>query len=104
MAFQDKTLTCLDFQQPFAYTAEEQSYHAERGYTEPRRCPSCRAARRESRDGGGYASYQPKREMFPAVCARCGKETEVPFRPSGDRPVYCGDCYQQRSDRGFSGR
>jgi CxxC-x17-CxxC domain-containing protein len=104
MAFQDKTLTCLDCQQPFAYTAEEQSYHAERGYTEPRRCPSCRAARRESRDGGGYASYQPKREMFPAVCARCGKETEVPFRPSGDRPVYCGDCYQQRSDRGFSGR
>ena len=102
MAFQDKTLTCVECLKAFAYTAEEQSYHAERGYTEPKRCPSCRAAQRESRDGGGYTSYQLQRQMFPAVCARCGKETEVPFRPSGDRPVYCGDCYRQRSGRGFS--
>ena len=102
MAFQDKTLTCLDCQQPFAYTAEEQSYHADRGYTEPKRCPPCRAARRESRDGAGYTPYQRHREMFPAVCAQCGKETQVPFRPSGDKPVYCRDCYQPCSGRGFS--
>jgi CxxC-x17-CxxC domain-containing protein len=31
--------------------------------------------------------------MFPAVCASCGKETEVPFEPKQDRPVYCRDCY-----------
>ena len=101
MAFQDKTLTCTECLNPFAYTAEEQSYHADRGYTEPKRCPPCRAARRESRDGGGYASHQLQRQMFPAVCARCGKETQVPFRPGGDRPIYCGDCDQRRSGRGF---
>lgn len=34
-----------------------------------------------------------RREMFKAVCAECGKPCEVPFRPSGDRPVYCKDCF-----------
>jgi CxxC-x17-CxxC domain-containing protein len=32
--------------------------------------------------------------MFPAVCASCGVETEVPFQPSGEKPVYCRDCFQ----------
>ena len=45
--------------------------------------------------GGGYARQQ--REMFPAVCATCGKETTVPFQPSGDKPVYCRECYQPRT-------
>jgi CxxC-x17-CxxC domain-containing protein len=41
--------------------------------------------------------------MHPAVCAECGKDTEVPFRPTGERPVYCSDCYRQQSPRGGSG-
>ncbi len=35
------------------------------------------------------------REMHKAVCADCGKECEVPFKPSGDRPVYCRECFQK---------
>jgi CxxC-x17-CxxC domain-containing protein len=35
--------------------------------------------------------------MHPAVCASCGAETEVPFKPSGDRPVYCFDCFSKNS-------
>ena len=35
------------------------------------------------------------REMHKVTCAECGKETEVPFKPDGTRPVYCKDCYQQ---------
>jgi len=35
--------------------------------------------------------------MYPAVCADCGQETEVPFQPRGDRPVYCRDCFAKRS-------
>ncbi len=35
------------------------------------------------------------RELHKATCADCGKETEVPFKPSGDRPVYCRDCFQK---------
>jgi CxxC-x17-CxxC domain-containing protein len=34
--------------------------------------------------------------MFPAVCAQCGQQTQVPFKPSGSRPVYCSDCFSQR--------
>ncbi|MBI4565797.1 MAG: zinc-binding protein, partial [Planctomycetes bacterium] len=35
-------------------------------------------------------------EMHPAVCAQCGKQTQVPFKPRGDRPVYCSDCFGGR--------
>jgi len=35
------------------------------------------------------------REMHKAVCADCGKECEVPFKPTAGRPVYCRDCYRK---------
>jgi len=98
MSYQDRTLTCQDCNQSFTFSADDQAYHAEKGYTnEPRRCPSCRQARRGERGGGGGGGYsQSPREMFPAVCAQCGKQTEVPFQPRGDRPVYCSDCFRQQ--------
>jgi CxxC-x17-CxxC domain-containing protein len=39
------------------------------------------------------------RELHKTKCSDCGKETEVPFKPSGDRPVYCRDCYQKHRPR-----
>ncbi len=109
----DKTLTCADCNQSFTFTASEQDFFAERGFTEPRRCPSCRASRKAARgsdsgysSGGGYsdrsggyggggASRGP-REMFAATCSACGQETQVPFRPTSGKPVYCSSCFQQR--------
>ncbi len=44
--------------------------------------------------GGGYD--RGPREMHKAVCAECKKECEVPFKPSGDRPVYCRECFSKR--------
>jgi CxxC-x17-CxxC domain-containing protein len=41
--------------------------------------------------GGGYGRQE--REMFPAVCATCWKDTMVPFQPSGEKPVYCRECF-----------
>ncbi|MDH5770948.1 MAG: DNA-directed RNA polymerase [Candidatus Bathyarchaeota archaeon] len=41
-------------------------------------------------------SYREKREMHKAVCADCGKECEVPFKPDGSKPVYCRECYSKR--------
>ncbi|MCH2315930.1 MAG: zinc-ribbon domain containing protein [SAR202 cluster bacterium] len=104
MVFQDRTLTCVECNTDFTFSADDQRYHEERGFTnEPRRCPTCRASRRSQRQGGGggggggggFSNYAP-REMHPTVCAECGKDTEVPFRPRGDRPVYCDDCFRRR--------
>jgi CxxC-x17-CxxC domain-containing protein len=43
---------------------------------------------------GGF-NRGPK-EMHKAVCSECKKECEVPFKPSGDRPIYCRECFQKR--------
>ena len=54
--YSDKVLTCADCSQNFIFTASEQEFYATRGFTEPRRCPSCRASRKAARGdtGGGY--------------------------------------------------
>ena len=108
MSFQDKDLTCQDCGTTFVFTADDQQYHSEKGYTnEPKRCPSCRSARRATGGGGGGyggggrgGGYGGPREMFPAVCAQCGKDTQVPFQPRGDRPVYCSDCFSKQPSSG----
>jgi len=95
MSFQDKTIQCAECGADFSFTAEEQEFFQTKGYTnEPKRCPSCRQARKAERYGRGN-SYGPPREMFAAICAECGKETEVPFEPTNGRPVYCSDCYNK---------
>jgi CxxC-x17-CxxC domain-containing protein len=99
MAFQDKTLSCLDCGQDFIFSVGEQEFFQEKGYlNEPRRCPSCRQVRR-AESGGGYGSSRGPRQMYPAVCAQCGLDTQVPFQPRGDRPVYCSDCFAQQTGR-----
>jgi CxxC-x17-CxxC domain-containing protein len=106
MSFQDRTLTCVDCNSSFTFSADDQQYHMEKGYSnEPKRCPSCRSNRRAGGSGyGGGAStaygsgggYGGAREMHPVTCAQCGKSTEVPFLPRGDRPVYCSDCFSKQ--------
>ncbi|MEK7614708.1 MAG: CxxC-x17-CxxC domain-containing protein [Patescibacteria group bacterium] len=69
--------------------------------------------------GGGKPPFQKKswgvdkgggrdKVMFKAICSECGKNCEVPFRPSGDKPVYCQDCFNRKRDasdtRGRSSR
>jgi len=114
MIVQDKILKCRDCGQEFVFTAGEQEFFAEKGFSEPIRCSSCRAARRSTR-GEDRPTASREREMHPAECGRCGKPTQVPFEPRGDRPVYCSDCFsaerpagggagsQRRSGSGRSG-
>lgn len=92
----DKNLTCKDCGANFVFTESEQQFYQEKGFTnEPTRCPECRAARKRSRGGQGN-NRRSDRVMYDAICAECGKATQVPFKPSEDRPVYCSDCYQGR--------
>ena len=101
MSFQDKSIQCSDCGTTFTFSAEEQEFFHSKGYTnEPKRCPSCRQARKTERYGSSGQGYGSQRQMFPAVCAECGKGTQVPFEPRGDKPVYCSDCYRKaRSSR-----
>ncbi|MHB8126763.1 MAG: zinc-ribbon domain containing protein [Desulfitobacteriaceae bacterium] len=100
--FIDKELSCRDCGREFSFSASEQEFYAEKGFTnEPGRCPECRAAKKaqtRANGGGGYGA-RPQREMFPTICSACGKETTVPFQPTGEKPVYCRDCYQQQPRR-----
>jgi len=74
--FTDKTLTCADCGTPFTFSADDQAYHQERGFTnEPRRCQSCRAAKRVERGGGssysgsGGSSYSVAATVASARCS-----------------------------------
>jgi len=96
MSFQDKSIQCSDCGMTFTFSAEDQEFFKSKGYTnEPKRCPDCRRARKAERGGGGGGSYGAPRQMFPTTCSECGKSTEVPFQPRGDKPVYCSDCYRK---------
>ena len=87
--YEDKTLVCKECGQEFVFTAGEQEFYAEKGFTnEPQRCKSCRDARKGK-------TGAPARPMFDAVCAECGKTCKVPFEPRNDRPVYCSDCFRR---------
>ena len=104
ITMQDKTLACRDCGREFTFTASEQEFFAQKGFTnEPGRCPECRAARKAQ--NGGSSSYgssygRTERQMYPAVCSQCGKQTQVPFQPREDRPVYCSDCFTPRRQSG----
>ena len=94
MSFEDKSLQCAECGATFTFTVAEQEFFQSKGYTnEPKRCPECRQSRKADRQGTG--SYGAPRQTFPATCAQCGKATEVPFQPRGDKPVYCSDCFRQ---------
>jgi CxxC-x17-CxxC domain-containing protein len=120
--FADKTLKCMECQQDFTYTVAEQELHQSLGYqNEPKRCTPCREAKRQRKGGpgggggggprgggggggggprggggGGGGGGGPAREYFVAICGECGKEAQLPFKPRGDRPVYCSDCFSKR--------
>lgn len=93
MVNQDKTLNCQDCGSEFTFTAGEQDFYNQKGFTnEPKRCPSCRNAKKNQRFGA--------KEMHTVTCEACNKETQVPFKPTGNKPVYCRECYQQKKDAG----
>ena len=91
--YNDKTLVCKDCGSEFVFTAGEQEFYAEKGFeNEPSRCIPCRQSRKSQRT----SNNSQRRELFDAVCSYCGAETKVPFRPSGDKPVYCRTCFEAR--------
>lgn len=92
--YTEQTLNCVDCSAEFPFTTEEQEFFASKGFNAPRRCKPCRTAKKQRNQGGGGGGFnRGPREMHPAVCAACGVETEVPFKPDGRKPVYCRQCF-----------
>ena len=95
MSFTDRELTCADCGTMFIFSANEQEFYAQKGFTnDPKRCLACRSARKTTR-----GDQRGPRQMYPAVCAECGNSTEVPFLPRQDRPVYCSSCFAGTAGR-----
>ena len=108
---EDQRIKCVDCGEEFLFTAGEQAFYREKGLTHaPTRCKRCRELRKGARKDGApatgemphRASHGPSghgrgaRELYDAVCSNCGKPTQVPFPPAGDRPVFCRDCFQAK--------
>jgi CxxC-x17-CxxC domain-containing protein len=97
MEYQDKMLKCVDCGADFVFTSGEQSFfHDKQFRNEPKRCRACKAKR-----VAVLGAIIPRHQGSPrtenrAVCAQCGKETTLPFRPTQGRPVLCRECFQQR--------
>lgn len=93
-SYTDQTLQCRDCGNSFLWSAGEQAFYESKGLTNaPTRCPGCRAIAKRTRESGRLGTRP--REFFPAVCDRCGVQTQVPFLPRSDRPIYCSACYDQ---------
>jgi CxxC-x17-CxxC domain-containing protein len=108
VTYTDRTITCVDCGVEFIHSAADQEYYAQKGFaSDPKRCASCRASRRASREAGydvreigGPRGYERgdenvAREYFAVICSSCGNQAQVPFKPRMDRPVYCSDCFRQ---------
>lgn len=97
----DKIIKCKDCGVTFTFTEGDQEFYREKGYkNEPQRCPECRAAKKNQTGGNNRGGYgRENREMYPAVCSECGKETTVPFKPAPEKPVFCPDCFRKMRTR-----
>lgn len=111
MAFADKTITCVQCGNSFVFTAGEQEFYQEKGYTnEPKRCKPCREDAKRAKGGAGaapssgaaYASgpgnggtgSRPGRQMYDIVCDNCHQPSQVPFQPTPGRKILCRTCFQ----------
>lgn len=102
-----QVIACADCATEFTFSTEEQAFFAEKGFSAPRRCKSCRAAAKAARgggssgggsygSGGGYGGGQrTERQMHDVTCDQCGVATQVPFKPNGAKPVLCRDCFRR---------
>ena len=85
--YEDKTLVCNECGNEFIFSAGEQEFYAKKGFAnEPKKCKACRDARKKAVRG--------EREKFTTVCAACGGEAVVYFKPRDGRPVYCDACHK----------
>ena len=120
---------CTVCGEQFFVPSSEREFRRDRGLHDPVECPECRARLRSSRNAELISMYERvdsvsvkvartpvksgqransrrsgrqanvSNQRYKTVCAACGVDTEAPFIPRGDRPVYCRDCFNARKGR-----
>ena len=90
----DQDIACRDCGANFTFTEGEQEFYSTKNLSAPQRCKDCRSKRKAERTN---------REMHDAVCAKCGSECQVPFKPrseeEGGKPVLCKECFMASRDQ-----
>ena len=76
--------------------AEEKPAEVEEAAEEPKADEAASDAPAPTAEPAG--TDQQGRTLYNVKCTNCGKDTQVPFEPSGGRPVYCRDCYMQKKN------
>ena len=89
MPFADRDVRCAGCGVMFVFSAGEQQFFQEKGFTnEPKHCKQCKAKRQ--------GRVAPRRIETHVICSGCGSNTTVPFKPTQGRPVMCRICFANR--------
>src|SRR6202051_3121410 len=89
MPFIDRDVLCAGCGVMFVFSAGEQEFFHEKGFTnEPKHCKQCKA----KREGG----RERRRIETHVICSACGSNTTVPFKPTQNKPVLCVTCFDHR--------
>ena len=95
---QDAPIPCIDCSQTFIWTAGEQAFFRDKQLQNPpKRCKECKKAKNRRLEAIELSKSTGERYRIEvkADCARCGKNTTVPFYPCQGRPVYCRSCFAE---------
>lgn len=96
MAYQDQTLTCRDCGKSFVFTARDQEFFAEKGFTNaPTRCKDCRAIKKKAPAGGAGGGPAGSKALFKITCKKCGKVGEMATEPRKPEDVLCSECFYE---------
>lgn len=99
MPFEDKTIKCRDCGTDFVFTAREQQFFADKGFTNaPVRCQACRVKRKQnpSGPGGGPSQSTGDRQLYTIICKKCGKDGKMATEPRDPKDVLCSDCFYEQ--------
>jgi CxxC-x17-CxxC domain-containing protein len=96
----DTDILCIDCNVEFVWTAGEQQFFRDKGLQNPpKRCRTCKQAKNERLSAANSATRNGVKEKVEVTvtCARCEKNTTVPFYPSQGRPVLCRSCFLEQN-------
>lgn len=88
MMYTDQTLICKDCGKNFVFTARDQEFFAQKGFTNaPTRCRDCRLKKKVTSDAAA------NRVIYKITCKKCGKVGEMAVEPRKPHDVFCADCF-----------